>query len=231
MFIKSASKKRAAFTLIELLVVIAIIAILAAMLLPALNSAREKARQAVCVSNLKNLSLAIELYRGDNISFWPPGAGAGSYYEPQWTQLIFPYLGILPIDYWLYIPNNRNGVFRCPSNTSDSEYYLSYICNAWLMSGQFSRRETEVREPSRLFLFTEHDTRVSSDIVYPDTNKWTLAGYHEVSGIGIPTEFIYPHTDGMNIAFADGHVEYWKKAKFQAVNVNDNTAAGWWFQE
>ena len=66
--------KRKTFTLIELLVVIAIIAILAAILLPALSSARERAKAIACVSNLKNTSHVATIYTNDNSSFWPAPA-------------------------------------------------------------------------------------------------------------------------------------------------------------
>jgi prepilin-type N-terminal cleavage/methylation domain-containing protein/prepilin-type processing-associated H-X9-DG protein len=75
---------RSFFTLIELLVVIAIIAILAAMLMPALQQARERGRTANCMAQQKNISLAIVQYTGDNNDFFPPFLGAAcSINDPQ----------------------------------------------------------------------------------------------------------------------------------------------------
>ena len=85
------------FTLIELLVVISIIALLIAILLPALKLAREEARAAACGSNLRQAGIAIYAYVGDHDGRLPPysyASGLGAYYQaPWWHQLIATYLG------------------------------------------------------------------------------------------------------------------------------------------
>ena len=75
------------FTLIELLVVIAIIAILAAMLLPALKNARESARMAQCTGNLKQLGTALNMYCGDNQDSFPNSSGNNSAYSEGFRKL------------------------------------------------------------------------------------------------------------------------------------------------
>src|SRR6187397_1320782 len=94
--------RRRAFTLIELLVVIAIIAILAAILFPVFAQAREAARKASCLSNMKQIGLALQQYSSDYDGLFPPSQLPSSGANVSWPTMSFPYI-------------KNEGVFVCPS--------------------------------------------------------------------------------------------------------------------
>ncbi len=101
----NSSVKRGAFTLIEILVVIAIIAVLAAMLFPVVSQARERARMTGCLSNARQLALAVHAYTQDFDEALPPSTNyaiPASVPERIWTRLIQPYV-------------RDTGIFVCPS--------------------------------------------------------------------------------------------------------------------
>jgi prepilin-type N-terminal cleavage/methylation domain-containing protein/prepilin-type processing-associated H-X9-DG protein len=108
--------KRIGFTLIELLVVIAIIAILAAILFPVFAQAREKARAVNCLSNEKEIALAILMYNSDYDEAFNPceawGSAAKGQENDDWTTLISPYLKSGNYAGWV----TEGGVFICPDN-------------------------------------------------------------------------------------------------------------------
>jgi prepilin-type N-terminal cleavage/methylation domain-containing protein len=104
------------FTLIELLTVLGIIAVLAALLFPLLGAARERARVAVCQSNLKQLGGAFHLYLTDWDDAYPlaytdhiDGMGGNDYGQPSWKSHLLPYV-------------KTTGVFICPSNDSTERF-------------------------------------------------------------------------------------------------------------
>jgi prepilin-type N-terminal cleavage/methylation domain-containing protein len=136
---KSASKQRLAFTLIELLVVIAIIAILAALLLPALSRAKTQALRANCLSNLKQWDLAMHLYAIENSDILPrDGMGCNGTYAPggsgdhadknAWFNLLPPFVAEKTLlEYfnqpgrtgnmtqWIPFPGGKGKIWHCPS--------------------------------------------------------------------------------------------------------------------
>ena len=107
---KRRNNDRDGFTLIELLVVIAIIAILAAMLLPALSKAKDKAKGIACINNNKQIGLAFMMYAGDSSEYLPPlNTGTWPGVTPDW------WFKVLDQGKYLTSSSTTNNVWRCPA--------------------------------------------------------------------------------------------------------------------
>ena len=109
-------KKKKSFTLLELLVTIGIIGILAAMIMPALNSSRERAKQIACIGNLKQIGLALNMYLSDNRFIMPYCTISPS--NPPAGEENYPSI----VDVLLTYTNNNREVFCCPGD-ANKEYF------------------------------------------------------------------------------------------------------------
>ena len=225
------------FTLIELLVVIAIIAILAAMLLPALNKARAKARQVSCTSNFKQVAGAMSFY-GDEFNECIPLAYDRSNGSKAWHFPIFSYIyesikstssdsDMIPA-YKICCPDMQPDLATTYGD-SKAKFYSAYAINPvaggikyWFSNkfvsnnAQVRAKRTKIKSPTEVFLITEKE---------PGVNTMAFSAFSQAFSNHLTwqaatlTSDIYKqrisarHSDGVNFSFADGHVEYMRSTE------------------
>jgi len=199
-------RNKHAFTLIELLVVIAIIAILAAILFPVFARARENARRTACLSNLKQMGLAVMMYAQDYDEAYPQHRQSGGATTLYWQNIIQPYV-------------KTTQIFQCPSTTRTSTVDGGYGANVLMFTSSSPVKMAAIASPASTYMVMDYGTwRIFG--TYPDdpTNLSYLPGVGEIgvdcSGASAGTAQADcesgRHFGGVVVNFADGHAKWLK---------------------
>jgi prepilin-type N-terminal cleavage/methylation domain-containing protein/prepilin-type processing-associated H-X9-DG protein len=206
--------QRRGFTLIELLVVIAIIAILAAILFPVFAQAREKARATACLSNMKQVGLAANMYVQDHDEFFPMSIYIGG------TQVFAFYHVLAP-----YMKNVQ--ILQCPSEPQRIGWAeLQSIIPLplapgfdWVgYNGNYAVFEDG---PNNALTGANHAVIGLAELPYPAETFVMADGEIELTPNLFNSPIVCPHSDGFNGTFADGHSKWTKATEYRGYQYLD----------
>lgn len=186
--VKMLGRVQRGFTLVEILVVIGILMLLGALLFPVFSRARENGKRTVCLSNLKQVALSLEMYTQDNNRRYPPAPPT-------------PPTGLLGWSWAVKDIAKSDEIFQCPSEGKKPDEGFS---DYWMNANLLGKSDVRIRQPASVILNGDGEANsveyaLAEIASSPDWEQWDKEDPYATRHLG-----------GANYSFADGHVKFLK---------------------